>query len=198
MLTGTKLKNALVDDLNELGLPNMAATLETLYQSETFLKMDRLSLIAELIGPEYEEKKSKRVNNRLRHAKLMGCPQQLSECVDSQTREYLPNGIVEILSSLAFVDEGLNLCILGPSDSGKTYLAKAFGIAACQQHKVEYYHSETFAEGLVALKNGSYEKYERKLRSLQKLDLLILDDFLLHTIADERDKGAVHRLRKAV
>lgn len=83
--------------------------------------------------------------------------------------------------------DGLNICILGPSDSGKTHLAKAIGVAACKEHKVEYHHCESFLEDLTALKNGNYEKYERKLKLLERLDLLILDDFLLHTITDERE-----------
>ena len=46
---------------------------------------------------------------------------------------------------------------------------------------------------MVALKNVNYEKYERKLKLLERLDLLILDDFLLHTITDEREiKSPVH------
>lgn len=187
MLTGENLTNTLVDELNDLGLPNMAATLDTLYHSERFLQLDHLSLIAELIGPEYHDKISKRVNNRLRHAKLIGCPQSLDECVDSTTREYLPTGITDVLSSLAFIRDGLNICVLGPSDSGKTYFAKAIGIAACKEHKVEYHHCESFLENLAALKHSNYEKYERKLKLIEKLDLLILDDFLLHTITDERE-----------
>ena len=187
MLTGDKLAASLVDELIDIGLPNMAATLEALYRSDRFLKLDHLSLISELITSEYEEKVSKRVNNRLRHAKLIGCPQLLSGCVDSREREYLPSGITGTLSSLSFVKEGLNICILGASDSGKTYLAKAIGIEACSGYKVEYHHCETFLEDMVALKNADYGKYERKLRLLTKLDLLILDDFLLHTITDERE-----------
>lgn len=62
----------LVDGLNELGLSNMAATLDNLYRSSDFLEKDRLSLISELITSEYQEKISKRYNNRLRHAKLIG------------------------------------------------------------------------------------------------------------------------------
>lgn len=79
MITGEALTNTLVDELNDLGLPNMAATLDSLYRSERFLKLDHLSLIAELIEPEYQDKVSKRVNNRLRHAKLIGCPQSLDD-----------------------------------------------------------------------------------------------------------------------
>ena len=72
-------------------------------------------------------------------------------------------------------------------------IQKAIGIAACKEHKVEYHHCESFLEDMVALKNISYEKYERKLKLLERLDLLILDDFLLHTITDEREvKSPVH------
>ena len=49
------------------------------------------------------------------------------------------------------------------------------------------HYCESFLEDMVALKNVSYEKYERKLKLLERLDLLILDDFLLHTITDERE-----------
>ena len=187
MLTGETLTNTLVDELNDLGLPNMAATLDALYHSERFLQLDHLSLIAELIEPEYHDKISKRINNRLRHAGLLGSPEALSDCTDSSAREYLPNGITSVLSSLAFVSDGLNICILGPSDSGKTYLAKALGIAACQNYKVEYHHCEAFLEGMSVLKSRDYQKYERRMKLLMKLDLLILDDFLLHTITDESE-----------
>lgn len=43
MITGEALTNTLVDELNDLGLPNMAATLDSLYRSERFLKLDHLS-----------------------------------------------------------------------------------------------------------------------------------------------------------
>ena len=53
MLTGTELVNELVDELNELKLSTMAATLDDLYHRPGFLEMDRLTMIAELIGPQF-------------------------------------------------------------------------------------------------------------------------------------------------
>ena len=50
--------------------------------------------------------------------------------MDSDKREYLPAGITEVLSSFDFIERGYNLCILGESDAGKSYLAKAIGIKA--------------------------------------------------------------------
>lgn len=187
MLTGNNLLNTLVDELNELGLPNMAVELDKLYASPGFLEMDHLTLLSELISPEYRDKISKRINNRLRSAKLIGCPAEIENCKDSGEREYLPSGIPQLLSTLEFVPKGFNICILGASDTGKTYLAKAIGIKACMDYRVGYFHCEELLESLSSQKQLDYGKYERKIAGLFKQDLLILDDFLLHTIEDEAE-----------
>lgn len=41
---------------------------------------------------------------------------------------------------------------------------------------------------MVALKQTDYQKYQKKVRFFMKLYLLILDDFLLHTVTDKRAK----------
>lgn len=129
MLTGTALMNELVDELNELKLSTMAATLDELYHRPEFLEMDRLTLIAELIGPQFREKVSTTLKNRLTAARLNGSPEEMAKCVDSDKREYLPTGVTEQLASLNFIERGYNLCILGESDAGKSYLARAIGVA---------------------------------------------------------------------
>lgn len=187
MLTGIALLNELVDELNEVELSTMAATLDTLYHKPGFLEMDRLTIIAELISPHFQEKVTKKLNSRLNTAKLKGSPEELSDCVDSEHREYLPSGITELLSSLDFIARGYNICILGESGSGKSYLAKAIGIKACQRYDVGYFHSEELLESLVALKEQDYKKYSNKIKKYLKWHLIILDDFLLHTITDERE-----------
>ena len=187
MLTGKALLEVLLHDLNEMGLPGMSSTLDEMYRSPTFSELDPLTAIANLVEPEYQKKMTKRIESRLRAAHLRGCPQELSNCVDSARREYLPSGITGVLSSLDFISSGLNVCILGPSDSGKSYLAKALGIAACTDFKVEYHHCETLLEELVALKSADYMKFQKRLKRICGAALLILDDFLLHTISDERE-----------
>ena len=149
--------------------------------------MDHISFLNEILTPEYDARLNTRLTNRLLKANLKGCPQQIDKCVDSAEREYKPDGITDALKTLDFVDMGLNVCILGPSDSGKSYLAKAIGILACSRFSVEYHHCETLLETLLALKSSSYVKYQKRVKLLIKRDLLILDDFLLHTISDERE-----------
>lgn len=179
--------NELTDQLNELQLPHMAASLDSLYHSKSFDEIDRISFLEQLIEPEYQAKTSQKFQNRLKRAHLAGGPQSLEQCKDSVERVYLPTEITATLASMDFVKEGLNICILGPSDSGKSYLAKALGIQACIKYRTSYYHCEEFLETMVALKQADYQKYQKKIRFFMKLDLLILDDFLLHTITDERE-----------
>ena len=187
MLTGKALFNTVVTELNDMGLPGMSATLDEMFRSPDFIHLDPLMAIAKLVEPEYQKKINKRIQSRLRAAHLRGCPQELSSCVDSADREYLPRGITGTLSSLDLVASGMNLCILGPSDSGKSYLAKALGIVACNDYKVEYHHCEVLLEQLVALKAADYMKYQKRLKRICGAALLILDDFLLHTLSDERE-----------
>ena len=78
--------------------------------------------------------------------------------------------------------------------SGKSYLAKAIGIQACQQFSVEYHTCEDLLSDLAELKKSNYEKYTRKIKHLTRLDLLILDDFLLHTIDDEGELKVLHSI----
>lgn len=186
-MRNTEAINEIIDELNEMKLPTMAATLDSIAHSKDFNPADGIGLLREVVESEYTTKMDRRYVERLKRGHLSGGPQTLDKCVDSTERNYLPADITETLATLDFVREGLNVCILGPSDSGKSYLARAIGAHACTKYRAAYYHCETFLEEMVSLKQGNYPKYQRKVRFMINLDLLILDDFLLHTVTDERE-----------
>ncbi|NCC91267.1 MAG: hypothetical protein EOM01_13065, partial [Spirochaetia bacterium] len=101
-----------------LGLEHMALRFDELYRSPDFLKMDALSIIEELVGAQYEVDANKQLSRMLRYARLTGSPAEIGNCVDSMKREYIPHGVAASLSSLEFIKNGLNVCILGPSSAG--------------------------------------------------------------------------------
>lgn len=187
MSTGQELVLDLEEQMNTIKLPLMALKLDELFRSPDFTAMDKLDFLSALLTPEFRDKVSKTTNNRLRTAHLIGSPCEISSCVDSSIRRYEPAGTTEVLSSLQFIEDGLNVCILGASDSGKTYLAKALGSAACEKYRVSYNRCSELLESLVALKAEDYAKYEQRMRRIRNFHLLILDDFLLNTITDERE-----------
>lgn len=187
MNKGQKIVLDLAEQMTTIKLPLMALKLDELYRSSEYPDMDKLDFLSALLAPEFQDKMTKTINNRLRTARLIGAPCEIASCVDSTKRKYVPTGLPSILSSMRFIEDGLNVCILGASDSGKTYLAKALGTEACGKYRVSYNRCNELLESLVAMKTADYAGYERRMRRLLNFHLLILDDFLLNTITDERE-----------
>lgn len=82
----------------------------------------------------------------------------------------------EELENVAFVEEKQNLVLYGPVGVGKTHMAIAAGIEACQRgYKTRFY---TVTELVLKLsesrKNGTLERLRNELNNL---DLLILDEW---------------------
>ena len=194
MNTGTKELQSILQELEELKLPRMAAELEALYHQPAFVNTGRLELISAIIHAEYTVMMDNRYTSRLKKAKLKGTDSCLDQCVDSRDRHYNPDDIVQTLSSLTFIQKGRNLCIFGPSDSGKTYLAKAFGAEACRQYRVGYYHCDDLTSDLAASRKTDYKQYQKKVKSIVNLDLVILDDFLLHPITEDDEVKALYNI----
>lgn len=193
METGTKLLEEISDEMKALGLEPMSEMLRKLYYSPQFVTMDRLEIISDLISVQYTTTANQQYQNRLKKARLIGEPCELGRCRTSRQRAYEPD-IVPNLGSLEFVRQGHNLCIFGASDSGKTYLAKALGIEACRKYRTEYYRCAELLEELVATKEDDYKRYKRRIGHLSRLDLLILDDFLLHSVTDEAQKKVLYEV----
>ena len=192
MNTGTKELQSVLEELDALKLSSMASELQTLYNQPAFLDIGRLELISAIVHAEYSVTMDKRYSSRLQKAKLKGCSCSLELCRDSRERQYQPRDIVGTLSSLSFIHNGMNLCIFGASDSGKTYLAKALGAEACREFRVAYYHCEDLAADLAAMKKADYKKYKKKVQAIGNLDLLILDDFLLHPMTEDDEVKALY------
>ncbi len=192
--TASQAIDHIVDELVAIGMKKTANTLNELYNTPAFLEIDRIELLSRLIEPEYHAFINRRYTSRLKSAHLSGCPQEINNCVDSADRNYVPEGVVKTLSTGNYIRNGMNICILGASDSGKTYLAKALGIAACTEFSVEYYCTEELIEQLSDIKELDLAKYNKRKKHLCKIDLLIMDDFLLHSITDERQVKVLHEL----
>ena len=192
--TASQAIDHIVDELVAIGMKKTANTLNELYNTPAFLEIDRIELLSRLIEPEYHAFINRRYTSRLKSAHLSGCPQEINNCVDSADRNYIPEGVVKTLSTGNYIRNGMNICILGASDSGKTYLAKALGIAACTEFSVEYYCTEELIEQLSDIKELDLAKYNKRKKHLCKIDLLIMDDFLLHSITDERQVKVLHEL----
>jgi len=89
----------------------------------------------------------------------------------------IPNSIeIEEIKTATFIDKKENLILYGPIGTGKTHLATAIGVEACNRaKKVKFYRTAALVNQLIdARKNEELKKY---LKKLEQLDLLICDEW---------------------
>lgn len=78
----------------------------------------------------------------------------------------------------AWEADSTNVLILSPTGGGKTYLACAIGMAACQrEYTVKYWRMDELARHLAITRTDSHA-HQAFIGQLVEYDLLILDDFL--------------------
>jgi len=168
-----------LEKLHTLRLTGMAQALEkqrTLPQSEDLGFEERLGL---LVDQEILYRDNRRLTRLLKAAKL-----RVNACVEDIDYRH-PRGIdrsyLSTLITCQWIERRQNLCITGPTGTGKTWLACALGNQACRQGlSVRYFRVPRLFEQLrIAHGDGSYA---RLMNQLAKTDLLILDDWGIQKI----------------
>lgn len=133
--------------------------------------------LALLVDQEWQDRENRKINNLIDKAgfKLMASPAD----IDYTTNRGLDKNYFQRLLSLEFIKSKQNILLIGATGVGKSYLAQAIGHQACTMlYKTFYYKTSKLMETLKLAKvNGTYLK---TLKKLQKVPLLILDDFGLH------------------
>ena len=166
------LNNPTLERLHELGLQGMAKAFVELQNSDAELGFEeRLGL---MLDREADLRQTKRYQTRLRQAKLR--QQACLEDVDFRTPRGLDKALLLRLADGQWISAAHNLLIIGPTGSGKTWLACAPGHQACRNNlSVLYLRLPRLIEGrALARADGRYPKL---LRSLARVRLLILDDW---------------------
>lgn len=140
-----------------------------------------------LIDAESDERTNRRVERNIRSARFRynASMEQLSFDID---RNMDKNQVMRF-AECTFIDKGENILITGSTGSGKSYLASALGNHACTQGYKVYYTNMTklFAKLKMHKADGSYL---REISSMEKQDLLILDDFGIQPI-DAQNRAAL-------
>jgi DNA replication protein DnaC len=159
---------------------------------------ERFGLIVEA---EWRSRYNAKIGRLFKAAKLR-CQDACLENVDFDETRKLDRAFIARLSDMSWLAEGRNLFITGACGVGKTWIASAFGNAACRlgKHVSTYRMSRLLDDLRVARSNGRWAKL---LALLEKPDLLILDDFgldrldptqcrdLLEIVEDRQGRGSI-------
>jgi DNA replication protein DnaC len=123
------LSRPLYDTMQDLGLRGMARAFERQQNQSTELGFEER--FALLLDAERIERANYRCAQRLRWARLPQANACLED-LDQRTPRGLDKRVVVQLSDLGWVEQHLNLLIVGPTGVGKSYIASALGQHACR------------------------------------------------------------------
>ena len=136
-------------------------------------------VIAHLVQAEWDDRYNRRLERLLKNAKFRY--QASMEQIDYIAKRKLDKVQMLRLSSCDWIKRKQSIIISGSTGLGKSFLASALGHQACQLGYKVYYRncSKLFDQLKMAKADGSYIN---EINRIEKLDLLILDDFGLRPL----------------
>lgn len=172
--------------LDYLKLHTMSKHLEERIRAREYASYDPVQFVREIVSEEYTEQLNRNIENNLRRAKLRGCDAQIENLKTGNGRLY-QDQIIGQLSTLEFIADRMNVAVFGESAAGKTYASKAFGVEACKQgYRTLFTDFTDLIDFLCVLKREDLKKFYKKLQYYSRIQVLILDDFLINQLDEER------------
>lgn len=165
----------LFDKLLKLRLPAFREGLREQQNDPKYLELTFEERLALLVDQEC----TRRYDNRIRHVlhKAAFPIQAAPEDLDLTSERGLDRKQILELYQGNWVASHLNILVLGPTGSGKTFTACSLGTAAVRLgYSVRYFHTARLLHSLEQTRQEV--SYTHLLRSLAHTDLLILDDWM--------------------
>ncbi len=171
--------------LKQLRLSGILDSLEARNRQAVDAKLAYTEFLALLIQDEVARREQKKFALRLRRAAF-----RTTKTLDQFDFERLPNvnrALVHDLATGRYLAERAPVLIVGPCGTGKSHLAQALGHCAVRQGvDVVFGTCATLTASLNAAR--AIGAYERKLASLARVPLLIIDDFGLKPLRPPADE----------
>lgn len=166
--------NQTLEKLKQMRLSAMATLHLQQLENNLYSDMTCDEYLAILVDHEWEQRQQQRIDRLFKQA----CFKQkasIAEVHFTQQRN-LDKNMFNRLATMDFITKKENIIITGASGVGKIFLAQALGCQAClNTKKVRYTNTaRLFANLKLAKLDGTYLK---ELKKLNRVDLLILDDF---------------------
>jgi DNA replication protein DnaC len=185
------LTQPLLEKLNKLNLSGFRQALGEQLNNPQYAGLSFEERLGLLVDIEITRRENNRLCRRLKSARF---PLQATlEDLDLSAQRGLQRAQVLELAQAAWVGRHFNLLVLGATGVGKTYLACALGRAACQaEFSVRYWRTSRLLQTLeLAQADGSYPQM---LRSLSRIQLVILDDWLRDPLSRSQAKDLLEIL----
>ena len=168
-----------IEKMKQLKLFGMSEIYHHSLTEHLFTSHTTDELLALLVDTEWDRRENRKIENLHKSAGFKFHAEASN--MDYTTQRNLDKTVFERLLTLQFIKQRENLIITGPSGIGKSFLAQAIGQSAVKNlFKTSYFNTGKLNEEIKLSKiQGHYIKF---LKKIQHCDLLIMEDFGLHTL----------------
>src|SRR5690625_3732447 len=171
--------------LHEMKLRGMEEAYKEQASNKEFQKMsfeDRFSLLVDL---EHSRRKSNKLQRLIKAATFINSNASIEDIEYHEDRK-LDKELILKLANGTYIYDNHNIILKGPTGSGKSYLASAFGVSACRQfYKVKYIRLPELLDELTLAKLAADGSYRKLIKKYTKVNLLILDEWLLTNLSTD-------------
>jgi DNA replication protein DnaC len=169
-----------LEKMTQMRLLGMKQAFDTLLETHQQLTTDQT--LAMLIDAEWEYRTTSRTQRYIKQAAFRY--QASVEHIRFDPQRNLDKNQILRLAECSFLKKAENVLITGLTGAGKSYLACAMGHQACVKgHRVSYHNTQKlFAQLRMSKADQSYLKM---IKTIEKADVLILDDFGLEPLDQE-------------
>ena len=179
------IRQSTIDKLHDMRLGAMADAFEgQCNDSKTYEGLPFEDRFGMLVDKEWDKRKSTKLQKIICDAGFR-YPNACVEDIEYHADRNLDKAQIIEFSTCRYIIESHHIILKGASGNGKTNIACALGIAACKNYiKVRYVRlPDLLNELAVAHGEGTFEK---TIKAYQKINLLIIDEFLLTPLASNQ------------
>ncbi len=178
---------ATIEKLIAMKLSGMAEGLQEQISNHAYKDLSFEERLGMLVDKEKLARENRQLKILLSYAHLRH-HNACFEDIDFRTRRGLSKDVILKLSQNEWIRSNQNIIIVGPTGSGKTYIACALGNSAVRQGiRTTYVRLPRLAQELkIAKADGSFVKF---LSRLQRIRLLIIDDWGINPFTDDERRN---------
>jgi DNA replication protein DnaC len=170
-----------LDALEGLYLRGMKQALKQQLADMSWDKVSFEDRLTHLIQAENLYRENRLLEGRLKRARVSQCAR--IEEVEHRAERRFDKTLVQSLATCRWLKDKRNVVLTGPTGVGKSFLASALTHKACQEgFSARYLRLPRLLADLdIARAEGGYRS---KLASLARIDLIVLDDWLITPLSE--------------
>lgn len=176
--------------LKQLRLSGILESLERRNREAIEGKMTYPEFLATIIQDEAARRDQKKYGSRLRRAGFRG--DKTLESFDFGFNPAIDQALIRDLAACRFIDEHVCVLIAGPCGTGKSHIAQSIGHCAVRAGIDVMFSTQSQLLGQINAARAT-GGLERKMQTLARVPLLIIDDFGLKPLKPGQDED-IHDL----